>query len=98
MPAIARHASTKIPAKNATLLTFIVPPRSWKQDFQPINPVLGEREYGTFPRQKPENEPFLHEIGVRFDATSVRYALNAGASPASAPSAIIARGVSTRAE
>src|SRR5207253_8590788 len=39
----------------------------------------------------------LQEIGVRLDATSVRYALNAGTNPDSAPSATIAIGVSQRA-
>ena len=36
----------------------------------------------------------LQEIGVRLDATSVRYALNAGTSPDSAPRIIMAIGVS----
>ena len=35
---------------------------------------------------------FFYEFGTRFDATSVRYALNAGTIPASALSAIIPNG------
>jgi len=44
----------------------------------------GLRDFGTSTRQ---------DNGVRFDATSVRYALNAGTSPASAPRMIMPTGV-----